>query len=123
VPQRIIDIDEFAGRLKDPLRNLPGEFLRGAGARQCVQQGVRARITMLVDAVTEARKALAQRNALPDDRSHIAIDQRLDELRRQNSGTAMLGALQRDEAGNDSIIKVQSGGCAQRTVKAEAFSS
>ena len=74
--ERIVDVDEFAGRLRDPFRNFPDKLLRRTGARQSVEQGMSARIAELVDAVTEAREALAERNALPDDGSHIAIDQR-----------------------------------------------
>src|ERR1700738_4363741 len=54
--ERVVDIDEFAGRFGDALRNFPGEFLRRARARQSFQQYVCARIAVLVDAVTEARE-------------------------------------------------------------------
>jgi len=54
---------------------------------------MRARIAVLVDAVTEARETFAERNPLPDDRGDIAIHQRLHELRGQNPGAAMFGAF------------------------------
>ena len=71
--ERIVDIDEFAGRFRDPLRNFVGQFALRARARQRFQQRLRAGIAVLVDAVAEARKALAQRDALADQRRDVAV--------------------------------------------------
>src|SRR4051794_2005827 len=62
--ERVVDVDELAGRLDDPLRHFTGEFSRRAGARERVEQRLRARIAALVDAMAEAGKALAERDAL-----------------------------------------------------------
>ena len=55
-----------------------GEFAVGAGARQRFQQCPRAGIAVLVDAVTEAGEAFAERDPLADERRDIAIGQRLE---------------------------------------------
>src|SRR5689334_21025989 len=63
--QHIIDIDELARRFRDPLRNLLGEFSRCPGTRQSFEQRDRARVAVLIDAMTEAGKAL------PEDRKSV----------------------------------------------------
>ncbi len=68
-----------------------------------------ARIAELVDAMTEAREALAERNALPDHGSHIAIDQRPHELRGEDARPAVFWAFERHQSGNHRIIEIQSG--------------
>jgi len=62
----IVDIDELAGCFGDALGDFVGEFTVRAGARQRFQQGPRAGIAMLVDPMTKAREAFAERDALAD---------------------------------------------------------
>ena len=66
--ERVIDVDEFAGRFRDAFGNLMGEFFRSARARQSLQQRARTGIAVLVDAVTKAREPFAERDALADHR-------------------------------------------------------
>lgn len=89
--ERVVDVDEFAGGFRDALRHLAGEFARRAGARQCVQQRLRAGIAALVDAMAEAGKTLAERDALAHHRLDVAVDQRLHELRGQHAGPPCFG--------------------------------
>ena len=66
---------------------------------------------MPVDAVAKAGKTFAKRDALPDQRRDVAVDQCLEELRRQHAGTAVFRTLQRHQAGNDGVEQVQPGRC------------
>ena len=84
-------------------------FADATGARQSVEQGMGARIAELVDAVTEAGEALAERNTLPDHGSHIAIDQRPHQLRCEDAGATVFWTFERHQAGNHRIIEIQSG--------------
>ena len=76
--QRIVDIDELAGGLRNPLGNFTGEFFRSPRAQQSFQQCASARIAVLVDAVAEAGKTLAKRDTLPDDGADITTHQGFD---------------------------------------------
>src|SRR4051794_19506358 len=71
--ERVVDVDELAGCLRDPLGHLLGEFARRAGAREGVEQRLRAPIAPLVDAVTEAGKAFAERDTLADHWLDVTI--------------------------------------------------
>ena len=102
----IVDIDEFAGRFGDAIRDFMGEFAVGARARQRFEQRPRAGIAVLVDAMAKAREALAERDALADDGRDLAIGKRLQKLRRQHAGAAVLRAFQRDETGDDGIVEI-----------------
>src|SRR5882672_5354163 len=56
--ERIVDIDEFTGRLRDAFRYLVGQFALCTRARQSLQQRLRPGVAMLVDAVAKTRKTL-----------------------------------------------------------------
>ena len=104
----IVDIDELAGRFGDAVRDFVGEFAIRARARQRFQQRPRAGIAMLVDAMTKAREAFAERDALADDGGDLAIGERLQKLRRQHAGAAVLRAFQRHQTGDDRIVEILS---------------
>ena len=110
--QRIVDIDEFAGRFRDALRNFPGELARPR-RRAPALPAARAR---------GDRRACRRHDRSPRNVSPSATRSRMTgatspcasvftSCAASTPAPPCLRAFQRDEAGDDRIVEVESGRC------------